>query len=159
MSCGDWLLGSNQQVRKTLPEARLRSLVFSGKIGEKEPGTGIRPIRCFRGGRFHGEPLCPGNGQRGDGASQGAAVAETVRKCEDGAAGKPKEKNQSYCCHHCRHHHGRSKADIAARVSGSPGALPRPRSQRKGARLILAWGAAAFGEGPRETVLCHGAWA
>lgn len=62
---------------------RLRSPVERLKI---RPGTRIQPNCCFRGGDFDGEPLCPGNGRRGgDGASQGAAVAETVRKREGGA--------------------------------------------------------------------------
>lgn len=84
-------------------------------------------------------------------------MAKTVRKREGGATGKPPEKNQNRRCHHCRHHYGRSKTDIAAGVPGSAGSLPRPGSQRKGARLVLAWGAAAFGEGPMEAVLRRGA--
>lgn len=105
---------------------------------------------CFRGGNFHREPLCPGNGQRRDGASRGAAVADTVRKGEGGATGGAVEKSESRHCRHHRHHHGRSQADPAARVPGGAGALPRPGSQRKGARLVLARGAAAFGEGARR---------
>lgn len=84
-------------------------------------------------------------------------MADTVRKGEGGATGGALEKSESRHCRHHRHHHGRSQADTAARVPGRAGALPRPRSQRKGARLVLAWGAAAFGEGPIEAVLPRGA--
>lgn len=140
--------GENRRV-----DSEISSLL--GRSG-KGPGTRVRSNLCFRGGNFHRGPLCSGNGQRGDGASWGAAEDDTVRKHENGATGEASEKSQSRHCRHHRPYHGRGKANITARVPGSAGALPRPRSQRKGARLVLAWGAAAFGEGPREAVLPRG---
>lgn len=86
-------------------------------------------------------------------------MAETVRNRERRSRREALEKYRSRRCHRRRHHHGRSQANIAARVPGSAGALPRPRSQRKGARLVLAWGAATFGEGREVVVLRRGAGA
>lgn len=77
------------------PRAGVRAGVWdcSGRTGQKGYGNLKTVPPLFPRGHLPREPPFPGNGQKGgDGASQGAAVAETVRKREGGASGKPRRR-------------------------------------------------------------------